>query len=203
VSENPTVRLPRPVATVRVVGSDGSPVPSAHDAAGSQDSDGQVQQNIQAERDRLVQASKALTSGLAELTRLREEMIRQSEQQLLELALEIARKVLMQEIQAGRYEIDPIVKEALLHVPARQDVIVHLHPDDWATCQMAREEVSTPRPAGLGASEGSSVGAGGIQFVADPGVRRGECLLETAEGIVESAVENHLADIGEALKNTE
>jgi len=200
VSENPTVRLPRPVATVTVVAGDGSP---AADAAGPQEGDQQAQQDLQAERDRLVQAGKALTSGLAELSRLREEMIRQSEQQLLELALEIARKVLMQEIQAGRYEIDPIVKEALLHVPTGQDVIVHLHPDDWSACQMAREEVPGSRPAGLGASEASSAAAGGVQFVADPGVRRGECLLETSEGVVESVVDNHLADIGEALKNAE
>ncbi len=124
---------------------------------------------------------------MEKLSRLREKMIRESERQLVELALEIARKVLMQEVQAGRYEIDPIVKEALLHVRTRQDVLVRLHPDDWAACQTARE------------AEGSA-GAGNVRFVADPSVRRAACLLETSEGMVESTMEANLENIAEALK---
>lgn len=200
MTKGPTVRLPKPVAGVSAVTGDGS---ADEDAVGHQEDVREMQQDLTAERIRLVQAQKALAYGLKDLTRLREETVRQSEEQLLELALEIARKLLMQEIQAGRYEIDPIVKEALLHVPARQDVTVHLHPDDWATCQMAREEASRPPASGLGGRPKGSPGAGRIQFVADPGVRRAECMLETSEGIVESAVEGHLANIAEALKNAE
>ena len=71
----------------------------------------------------------------------------------------------------------------------RQTVVAHLHPDDWARCQMAREA--------------SADGAGRIRFVADPSVPRAECVLETSEGIVQAAVDDHLDGIGEALSGAE
>lgn len=179
MAEHLTVRLGGKVAAVRLAGADGA----AADPAGLQ----AAQQSLDAERARLAQARKALAAGLGDLSRLREETIAAAEAQLLELALEIARKVLMQEIDGGRYEIDPIVREALLHVPARQEVVVHLHPDDWAACEIAREA-------------GGAAGAGHVRFLADPGVRRAECLLESPQGMVVSAVEAHLQDIAEALK---
>ena len=181
MAEHLTVRLGGKVAAVRLAGEDGAG--GGADPAGIQ----AAQQSLDAERARLVQARNALAAGLGDLSRLREETIAAAEAQLLELALEIARKVLMQEIDAGRYEIDPIVREALLHVPARQGVVVHLHPDDWAACEIARD------------AEGAA-GAGNVRFLADPGVRRAECLLEAPQGMVVSGVEAHLQDIGEALK---
>jgi len=194
VTEPLRIQLPRPIAGVRSVTGTGAsasnmPAETTAPAAESQADPAELREALKAEYGCLLRARKALEQALEELPRLRSEIIREAEQQLLELALEIARKVLMQEIDAERYRIDPIVKEALLHVPVRQDVTVHLHPDDWARCQMAEE------------SEGSS--GGNVRFVADPGVRRAECLLETSEGIVESAVEGHLGRIAETLNASE
>ena len=146
-----------------------------------------MREALEAEGGRLVQAHKALSEGLAELSRLRAQITKDCESQLLDLAVEIARKVLMQEIQAGRYEIEPIVKEVLRHVPNRQDVVVRLHPEDFAACGPARE---------AGGQEADA----GVRFVADTSVPRAGCVLETPEGNVESAVEDHLDGIAEALK---
>ena len=115
-------------------------------------------------------------------------MLAEAEPQLVRLAVDIAQKVLMQEIQAGHYEIDPIVTEAMKQVPARCEVVVHLHPDDHARCEAARQ---------LGDD------AEGVRFVADPNVRPAECVLQTGEGVVESGVETNLARIGEALTGAE
>ena len=198
MSEPLSVNIRGKPVSVRTVTETGAP--DGRDEPGNAPADGtggastltdpaieEMQSKLAAQREQLTQARKALEDALEKLPQLREKMIRESEEQLVELALEIARKVLMQEVQAGRYEIDPIVKEALLHVPARQDVTVHLHPDDWAACQTARE------------AEGSAA-AGNVRFVADPSVRRAACLLETSEGTVESAVEANLENIAEALK---
>ena len=150
----------------------------------------QFQRERDDERAALNHALAALHSGLEQISTLREEILKDAEAQLVELAVDIARKVLMQEIQAGRYAIDPIVQAALRQVPPRQDVTAHLHPEDWARCQMVRESSSNPA-------------AGYIRFVADPGVPRAECLLETPEGIVQSAVDEHLERITDALRHVE
>ena len=90
----------------------------------------------------------------------------------------------MQEIQAERYQIDPIVTEALRRVPSHGGVVVHLNPGDCARCQAAVKQEGAPEQ---------------VRFVADVNVQPAECLLETPEGIVESSVEGHLAAIAEGL----
>jgi flagellar assembly protein FliH len=148
----------------------------------------EARKQLEAERRQLRQAREALGEAAGKLQRLHEDLLAQAEEQLLTLSLEIARKVLAQEIQAGRYEIDPLIAEAMKQLPARCDVTVHLHPNDHARCKMAEE------------LRGDSQS---LRFVADADVRPGECFLETPEGAVETSVETQLAQIAEALKPPE
>ncbi len=96
----------------------------------------------------------------------------------------IARKVLMQEIQAGRYEIDPIVREALSRVPDRTPAEVHLNPGDIERCGGVdtRDDAECP-----------------VRLTADANVAPGECLVVTDDGTVESTMEGHLGEIDQAL----
>ncbi len=178
------IELPGPLRAVAVA-------PAAQAAGAPEGAPAPLDQRrrrLEQERERLAQARQALAAAGGRFRQLQADLIAEAEQQLLDLALDIARKVLMQEIQAGRYEIDPIVTEAMRHVPSRRDVVVHLHPDDYAQCRAAEQ---------LGDD------SDGIRFLADPNVGRAECLLETREGVVESAVEPGLARVSEALRNAE
>jgi flagellar assembly protein FliH len=138
------------------------------------------------QREAMASAGAALTAATGQLAEFQNKLAREVETQLVELALTIARKVLMQEIKAGRYEIDPILKEALARIPARQAVVVRLNPDDLAHSEMARQ-------AGAGA------GPEGVKFVPDPAVRRAQCVLDMAEGVLESTIDQHLEEITRAL----
>jgi flagellar assembly protein FliH len=192
MSDRATIQLPGKPLGVRVAAAADAAAPSAQPAeAGAADAADRSEpdQQLAAERAEISQARQALENGLAKLDTLRAELIRQAEQQLVELALDIARTALMQEIQAGRYEIDPIVKAALQQVPPRQTVVAHLHPEDLARCQMAGES-----------SEG---GGTGIRFVADPSVPRAECVLATSQGSVQFSLSDNLGRIGEALSTPE
>jgi flagellar assembly protein FliH len=151
----------------------------------------QAHAEVQQAKDELANALTALTEAVEEAQELREQILHEAEEQLVDLAVEISRKVLMQEIRAGRYEIEPIVKEALKRVPPRRRVVVHLHPDDWAQCDMVPEDGE------------EDPGEGRLRFSADPGVRRGECVLETPEGTIDSSIDTHLEDIRDALKGLE
>ncbi len=188
-AERISLDFPGRVGSVAVVGA---PEPGATDPSGtgSAEASRQMQELLDAEMDCLRSARAALEAAAAQLAESREKMIQQAESQLLELAIEIARKVLAQEIQAGRYEIEPIVKEALCHVPARRDAVIRLNPDDHARCEMARQS----EEAG---------GGGEIRFIADPAVARAQCVVETPEGMIESSVEAHLEDVGAILRAEE
>ena len=68
--------------------------------------------------------------------------------------------------------------------------MVHLHPDDLARCELACR--------GDEACE-----ADNVTFVEDPGVCRGECLVKTSHGTVESRIEGHINEIAHALVEPE
>jgi len=140
---------------------------------------------VVAERASLAMARMALESAGAQLRALQAAIVKESEQQLLDLAMDIARKVLMQEIQAQRYEIDPIVREALSHIGPRREVIVHLNPADLKRCTQARVNDGEP--------------AGEVQFVADASVQPAHCRIETPEGTVQSTTEANLERLALAL----
>lgn len=188
-----TVQLGLPIASVRLVESPrGLVAQQATGAvadAGSATATDQAGKALQAQRAELASARAALVSGLKQVAELRDSVIKAAEQQIVQLAIDVARKVLMQEIQAGRYEIDPIVHAALDQVTSWQEVVVHLNPEDFARCRQAQES--------------SRDDSSGVRFVADPAVKRSECVLETAQGVVRSAVEEHLREIASALREPE
>jgi len=179
MSQPVEIRLARRLASVEVVG-----VPSR---GGPGAASGSAPQELQAELAALRQARQAVETAAAECQDLSRRLRAEAEAQLMELSVEIARKVLMQEIRAQRYEIEPIVQEALRRLPACQQVTVHLNAQDLARC-----------PA---ASEGKA--GGNVRFLADPAVQPGECLVETPDGSVESSLEGHLQEIGRALGGPE
>jgi len=106
--------------------------------------------------------------------------------EIARLSVEIANKVLMQKIEKGDYKIEAIVKEALKNAPTQQDIVVYLNPDDLVQCQKLQED-------------DPNSGFAKIKFVADPGIGRAECLLETPKGIVKSLIDKHMERIIEAL----
>ena len=200
MGEDLTVRLSAPLAAVRVIGHTPSPRAQRRakagtglrgaPAAGDEQLAAQMQQELDREKAELARARQALTEALSQFDRHREQLLREAENQLLDLAVEIARKVLMQEIQAERHQIEPIVTEALQNLPARQQVVVHLNPRDLARCEIAGKADD---------AENSE----SIRFVADPSISPAQCVLETPEGTVDSNVDTHLQAISEALKQPE
>ena len=177
------IQFLRPLASVATVDQEA-------DTPQDQQARQRVQEQIDAELAEFRTAMKALARAQAEFQDLHIQFCREAEGQLLSLSMEIARKVLMQEIKAGRHEVDPIVREALSRLPVRRDAVVHLHPDDLARCELACQGEE-------------AFNADNVTFVADPGVYRGECLVRTSHGTVESRIEGHINEIAEALTEPE
>ncbi len=146
---------------------------------------------VELARQQLVGARQALGQAAQQVAALEEDILREAREHLVDLAAEIARKVLVQEIEEGRYRIEPIVKAALENAPSRREIVVHLHPDDFARAQEAAEA----GPEGEGGH-----GLAGVRLFPDPAVRRAECRLEMAEGCVEVAVDMALERLRREMK---
>lgn len=135
------------------------------------------------------QACQSIQSIAAKLNQFYDEMFAGHKDEIAKLSVEIARKVLMQKVQDGEYEIEPIIKEAIKSSPTQQDLVVHLNPSDMAAHEKAMQD------------NGNETFAG-IKFVADQNIGPAECMLESPKGIIESKINDHLDQIAKTFKNT-
>lgn len=127
---------------------------------------------------------RRLAATLEELGTLREEMVRQTEQQLVQLALAIARRVLHREAS-----IDPELAAALAHVALERlgpssPAVIRLHPDDYGTVTGHQADLWNGRA---------------VKVVPDPAVARGGCLVESDFGYIDASVDAQVNEIARAM----
>lgn len=184
MAEPISITLAGPVKAVRLL--DGPP--AAEPAPDPDAIRRELEARIEKERQALLAARQALDAAARRLDVVHAEAVAEAERHLADLALEIARRVLMQEIDAERYRIDPILKEALSRVRSGpRNVVVHLNPADHKRCELKDDP------------DHSHV----VRFVPDPAVSRAECLIDVEEGVIESSIEQNLTDIADALSHPE
>lgn len=160
-------------------------------ADSAQMSEGTATQDCDSQNAAFSQACQALNLAAARLNESYAKVFAEHGEEIARLSVEIARKILMQKVENRDYEIEAIVKEALMNAPSQHDVVVHLNPEDLAHCRKAQQQDE---------QGGALVG---IKFVADPNVGRAECLLESPKGIIKSLIDENLERIGKALRKAE
>ena len=149
-----------------------------------------LMQDLEAQKAAFSQACQTLNGVIAKLNQFYDKVYVEHKEEIAKLSVEIARKILMQKVEDGNYEIESIIKEALKNAQGHQDVVVRLNPEDLAKCQKAQQD----EPSGTLA---------GIKLVSDPNIGRAECVLENPEGIIKSLIGENLERIGKALKKAE
>ncbi len=110
----------------------------------------------------------------------------QAAEELAQLAVVVARRVIMHELSVAPERIAGIVRQAAAALPlATRELRVHLHPQDLALLQE------------LGTAERH------WQLLADPALARGDCRLESEHSRLDARVETRLAAIIDALLGDE
>ncbi|NBB95046.1 MAG: hypothetical protein GVY16_04825 [Planctomycetes bacterium] len=148
-----------------------------------------LEQDIAARQQGLQKARQAVDAVVADLTQLRDDLQVEAQTQLPKLIAELTSRILGQAIEAGDYSIDVIVREALKELPPRGQIVVRINPDDHAKSDMAA------RGAGQGA-------AAAVQFVSDPNISRGGCVVESSEGRVDATTEAGIDEIERTVRDS-
>jgi len=192
MSQTLTINLNKPIISATVLDDYAGGVGSKMSSPGRADSEantGQIPiQDLEAQKAVFLQACQTLNGVITRLNQFCDKMYAEHREEIARLSVEIARKILMQKVENGDYEIESIIKEALKNAPGSQDVIVHLNPEDLEKCQKAQQD----GPGGVLA---------GIKLIPDPNIGRAECLLESPKGIIKSLIDDNLERIGKALGN--
>ena len=129
-----------------------------------------------------------LTQTLEELTHVRSRMILQTERQMVQLALAIARRVVQREVSLDADLLIAMARVALERLGETAQVKVRLHPDDY-------EAAGAARVAQLAGSN--------VLVLADAHLSRGACRVESDMGILEAGVDAQLQEIARALLGEE
>lgn len=188
-----TVNLEKPLASAKFLDDSVDAIDSKLSDCAQDDSQEKAEQVLTQDSratNEFSRACQAINGVVTKLNQFYDKVFAEQKEEIARLSVEIARKVLMQKVEDGDYKIESIIKEALNNAPTRQDIVVHLNPEDLAEYQEALQK------------EPSSA-LTDIKFVSDSNIGRAECLLESPKGIVESLINEHLDRISKALKKAE
>jgi len=149
---------------------------------GQAHSDGVKEGKKQAEAA-LATVSEALAQALLATGSLRARLLQESEEDLLKLSVLIARTVVLRELSLDPELLAGVVQGAVELASDGGEVLVRLHPDDYA--QISR------RPEFAGLSEGKRR----ITLKGDPTLAAAGCLVETARGNLDAGLDAQLDEI--------
>jgi type III secretion protein L len=125
---------------------------------------------------------------LAEARALREKLIRETEPQLIKLALKVAEKIIGHELDHNKDEIAQIVGNALETVRQQRDIIIRVHPTDLKNLEQAKAQLI----ARLGRAKD-------IDLRGDQSIKRGGCIIDTEIGTIDAQLETQLEQITNIL----
>jgi flagellar assembly protein FliH len=140
------------------------------------------------ERAKLRTAGEALLKATTELTALKKETLEKSEQEMLNLTLCVAEKVIHQEVSTGREVVLSVLRAAMKDILDREGLRIRMNPLDYHHLMENNPErlqdVEGLRNAVIEADE--TVGPGGV-------------VIETLFGEVDARLDRQLDGVKEAL----
>jgi flagellar assembly protein FliH len=127
---------------------------------------------------------RRLTETIEELANLRTQMIHQTERQMVNLALSVARRIVHREVSIDQDLLLAMARVALQRLGDSAVVTVRLHPEEHAATVGQQTEQFT----------GTNV-----TVVADARVPRGGCRIESDFGAMDVGVEAQIQEVARAL----
>jgi len=139
-------------------------------------------------KKRLEETARRLEALIKSLSQLKKEVYRNSERELVELATEIARKILLKELELDDTAILRTVRRAISFLNDRSNVRIRLNPSDMNKVAEVLSEIRADKKIE------------DVELVEDSAVERGGCILESGFGLVNATIEDQLSAISEELE---
>jgi flagellar biosynthesis/type III secretory pathway protein FliH len=164
----------------------------ALDEAFSQGFDAGRDAGAAAERDRLASAFSMVSALLGDLREREARWTERLEENLCALAVAVGRQLFDAELEASPAHTAVLVRRALTEFPIDQPVVLRVNPSDLASI--------TASAVTEGAQ--ATVGRADAQWVPDPRVSPGGCVIEGRDRIVDGRVDTALERLYRRLTGT-
>ena len=129
---------------------------------------------------------------LARAIKAKEKIILESEQQMVDLILLIARRIIRDEYEERKELVTANVKRALTRIKSKGEIDVRLNINDLQLTSEKKDEFM----AEFSQFEN-------IHFYEDPTIEPGGCIIETRTGSIDARVETQLTKIEHAIRATQ
>ena len=120
----------------------------------------------------------------AQLAQVRERVSLETARELVQLARTVAARVIHRELVIDPSALAGLIRAAYLKVQSREIARVRMHPAIESVVARTLEQCGGPT---------------GVVLMADPAMREGELLFETAQGTLDASLETQLAELERAL----
>lgn len=136
----------------------------------------------------LVNVFRSLRASSEAIHNLRDKIFRESEDEVINLIMLVARKVIVREIAEDRSILAGVVQNALASLTGREEITVRINPDDYQLVTSGHEtllhkELHNER----------------LLLKPDPSIAAGFCLIDTDMGIIDASLDSQLDHIYQTL----
>jgi len=129
-----------------------------------------------------------IKEALIQLKAIREETYRQLENELVELALAIAQKIICREIATDKETVVCVAREALAKVDDPGNVKIKMNPSDLEFINQTKYQLSNLIPD-----------VTKVTFEAEESIQSGGCIIETELGEIDARIEKQLQAVKESF----
>jgi flagellar assembly protein FliH len=132
----------------------------------------------------LLNVFKALRTASEGIHSLREKVLRESEDELLNLIIMVARKVILREVSQDRGILSEVLQNAIAGLSERDEITVRLNPDDYALATTGRDDILR-----------RELSSDRMRLKPDPTVLAGCCMIDTDMGTINASIDAQLDEI--------
>jgi len=136
-----------------------------------------------------VKVIENIESILIELSRLKKEVPKQYEKEILDLTFAIAKKIIHREIATDESAIKDTILNALHFAVEKSKIILRVNPEDFDYVEKLRAQFF---------AEVKDLKS--ISMTSDPSITRGGCFLETPYGDIDASVETQLEEVYQSIE---
>jgi flagellar biosynthesis/type III secretory pathway protein FliH len=132
----------------------------------------------------------SLNETLGQLENIRQQIHQETEKEVAQLALSIARKIVCHEVKISQETVTCVAREALSRVNNPAKIKIKLNPDDLQFIKSARSQLSDFLD-----------NVDNIRFEAEASIQSGGCLVETDRGDIDARIEKQFQAIEESFQS--
>jgi len=145
---------------------------------------------IESGNEKIELVVNSINKGLSELIKIRQDIYLETEQEIVKLAMTIARKIVCNEIRVNKDTVVNVVKEALKKVEGNEKVKVKLSRKDL-------QFIKSEKPAIID----KITNIENVGFEMDESIPDGGCIIETESGDIDARIEKQFQAVEEAFES--